>query len=66
MNYGILIAISKSGFQIVGAVDTLNEAHELAGEYVRFGPDSGYLAPEYFEVHSRGQYGGYTIVQRLK
>ena len=46
MEYGILIAVGEEGtFQILGAVDSREEAKQLADEYVWLGPDNGYVAP---------------------
>ena len=66
MEYGILIAIGADGsFQVIGAVDSQDEALPLADEYIRLGPDNDYLAPERFEIHRRGDGGAYTLIEPL-
>jgi hypothetical protein len=66
MEYGILIATGADGvFQILGAVYSQLEALQLADDYIRLGPDNDYLAPERFEIHRRGDRGGYTLIEPL-
>ena len=67
MEYGILIAVGGEGtFQILGAVDSREEAKQLADEYVRLGPDNGYVAPWEFQIHRRGKGGAYTSIDHLQ
>ena len=67
MEYGILIAESDCAlrtideYQIIGAVDSPEEARELAQNYLANGPDSSCLAPDRFVIHRRGEWGWYTI-----
>ena len=64
--YGILIAIGEeSSFQIVGEVDSIEEANALASEYLAIGPDASYVAPYQFEIHRRGDGGGWTKIEVL-
>jgi hypothetical protein len=66
MEYGILIAESDCAqrtigeYQIIGAVDSLEEAREIAQNYTVHGPDSDCLAPDRFVIVRRGQWGWYT------
>ena len=65
MEYGILIAIGEENrMQIVGSVASLDEANELAENYIAIGPDAGYVAPYEFQIHRR-DYGGYTKIERF-
>lgn len=67
MEYGILVAVAEDGsFQIVGAVDSREEARELANGYMRIGPENDYLAPWEFVIHRRGAGGAYTVVDHLR
>jgi hypothetical protein len=67
MNYGILIAVNEEGaFQVVGVVDSREEASELADEYLAFGPENNLLCPWEFQIHSRGNNGFYTKIDRWK
>jgi hypothetical protein len=66
MEYGILVAESDCAlrtigeYQIIGAVDSLEEAREIAQNYTVHGPDSGCLAPDRFVIVRRGEWGWYT------
>ena len=67
MEYGIVVAVSEAGaFQIVGACDSLVEAHEMAADYMVVGPETGSLAPSEYQVHRRGNSGAYTVVEHLR
>jgi hypothetical protein len=67
MEYGILVAVAEDGsFQIVGAVDTRNEAKDMADEYILHGPLFDYLAPSEFQIHRRGNGGAYTVIDHLQ
>lgn len=67
MNYGILVAVSEDGaFQIIGMVDSRDEALELANEYTALGPSNDCLAPWEFQIHKRGRSGFYVVVDHLK
>ena len=71
MEYGILIAESDSGsdvqgYQIIGAVDSVSDAKELAQNYLVHGPDSGCLAPDRFVINRRGGWGWYTRRELLE
>ena len=66
MEYGILVAVAEDGgFQIIGAVDNREEAQALADNYLAIGPDADYLAPWEFQIHRRGNGGGYTVIDHL-
>lgn len=63
MEYGILIANGEypdDGFQIIGAVASVDEARELAQDYIRNGPENGALPPNHFVIHRRGPNGFYS------
>ena len=62
MNYGIMLAIAADGSaQVVGAVDSYEEAQRLMDEYIALGPENDLLAPETFEIQRRGAGGFYTV-----
>ena len=61
MEYGILIAEQSDGYQVIGAVDSMNDAWELIASYVKYGPDAEYLAPDRFVIVRRDHRGAYTI-----
>lgn len=66
MEYGILIAVMQyETFQVVGAVFSVDEARELAANYLANGPENKALPPDYFEVHRRGPNGFYSIREEL-
>jgi len=68
MEYGILIANGEypdDGFQVVGAVASVDEARELAQEYIRNGPENGALPPDRFTIHRRGPNGFYSRFEPL-
>ena len=64
MEYGILTAESDGGeYQIIGAVDSPDEARELMQSYflsASFDCDCPNLAPDRFVIHRRGIGGWYT------
>jgi len=61
MEYGILVVESEDGqYQIIGPVDSVAEAKEIAQNYTVHGPDSDCLAPDRFVIVRRGQWGWYT------
>jgi hypothetical protein len=65
MEYGILVAESEDGnYQLIGAVDSIADAKEMALAYGRNDPDADCLPPDYFEIHRRDQRGAYTIVEK--
>ena len=56
MEYGILVVESEDGqYQIIGPVDSLSEAKEIAQNYLNHGPESGCLAPDRFVIVRRGE-----------
>lgn len=62
MNYGIMLAIGSDGSaQVVGVVDSYEDAQRLMDEYIALGPDNACLAPETFEIQRRGTGGFYTV-----
>ena len=66
MEYGILIAESEDGqYQIIGAVDSVADAKEIAQNYTVHGPDSDCLAPDRFVIQRRGPGGWYTVRELL-
>ena len=65
MGYGILVAETEQGmgfpsYQIIGAVDSPDEARELANNYLAYGPNNDCLAPDRFVINRRGDGGFYT------
>ena len=69
MEYGILIAehdgegIENCGvpaFQVVSAVDSIEEAKDHIDNYIRFGSDNDLLAPDRFVIVRRDSNGYYT------
>ena len=64
---GILIAIGESGFQVVAAVDSVDEAKELIAGYIEFGPtsESSVLPPTEFQIHLRDERGWYTRIEKV-
>jgi hypothetical protein len=67
MEYGILTAESLEtpnvigDYQIIGPVDSIDEAREIAQSYLTHGPESDCLAPDRFVIHRRGPWEWYTI-----
>jgi hypothetical protein len=68
MEYGILVVEADvegigvwDHYQIIGPVDSIDEAREIAQNYLVNGPESGCLAPDRFVIHRRGPWGWYTI-----
>jgi hypothetical protein len=67
MEYGILVAESEDGqYQVIGAVDSIDEARELAEKYLVRAVDSGSIAPDRFVIHRRGEWGWYTVREPLE
>ncbi len=69
MEYGILVAehdgegIENCGvpaFQVVSAVDSIEEAKEHIANYTTYGPEHDLLAPDRFVIVRRDEYGFYT------
>jgi len=68
MEYGILVVEADvegigvwDHYQIIGPVGSIDEAREIARNYLVHGPDSGCLAPDRFVIHRRDPWGWYTI-----
>ena len=58
MEYGILVVEADvegigvwDHYQIIGPVDSIDEAREIAQNYLVNGPESGCLAPDRFVIH---------------
>jgi hypothetical protein len=72
MEYGILTAESDAAesdggdYQIIGAVDSPDEARELAQNYLVNGPEDGLLPPDRFVINRRGIGGWYTRRELLE
>ena len=66
MNYGILVVESDDLYQIIGAVDSKDEALELAREYERTADPDRDCPPESFVIHRRDQVGRYTVREVLE
>ena len=61
MEYGILVVESEDGqYQIIGPVDSVSEAKEIAQNYMAHGPANGLLAPEQFILVRRDCNGHFT------
>jgi hypothetical protein len=66
MNYGILVAEEYAGhelidYQIVGEIDSPEDAPRMVAEYLALGPENNLLAPDRFVIIRRGQHGFYNI-----
>jgi hypothetical protein len=63
MEYGILTAEDEWGelYQIVGSVWSLDEARELAQNYLVHGPACDCVPPDRFIILRRGPEGFYTV-----
>ena len=66
MNYGILAVESEDMYQIIGAVDSKDEALELAREYERTADPNRDCPPESFVINRRDQFGRYTVREVLE
>jgi hypothetical protein len=67
MEYGILVAVSEEGdYQIIGRVDSVEEARNMAWEYIDHGPMSDLMAPDYFVIDRRSTGGWYTKREKLE
>ena len=67
MEYGILVVEGYNGtYQIIGAVDSVNDAKEMADNYIKVGPDNDWLCPEVFVINRRGTDGAYTIRETME
>ncbi|WP_348262848.1 hypothetical protein P8935_24035 [Telmatobacter sp. DSM 110680] len=66
MNYGILVVECDDMYQIIGAVDSKDEASELAREYERTARIERDCPPEGFVVTRRDDAGRYTVREMLE
>ena len=66
MNYGILVAECEDIYQIIGAVDSKDEALELAREYERTADPDHDCPPEVFVINRRDDAGRYTVREVLE
>jgi hypothetical protein len=66
MNYGILVAECDDMYQIIGAVDSKDEALELAREYERTADPDRDCPPEAFVINRRDDVGRYTVREVLE
>lgn len=68
MEYGILVAEDRSivAYQIVCAVDSVDEAKEHIDNYIAHGPDCDLLAPETFVIMRRDGNGYYTRREEIE
>ena len=67
MEYGILTAENDSGdYQIIGAVWSLDEARELAQNYIVHGPACDCVNPDRFIILRRGPEGFYTVRENFR
>lgn len=63
---GILVVESDDQYQIIGAVSSVEEAVEMAQDYIHnASPDSYCLPPEQFVIQSRDTNGFYTLRTEL-
>lgn len=63
----ILIAEGENNTsQIVDIVASIEEANEMAANYLDCGPDLGWVAPWRFALVTRGAEGGWTKVSYLQ
>ena len=62
MEYGILVVRCDDMFQIIGEVDSVVEAREMANGYTRCALDDtdNFMPPDAFEIHRRDDHGWYT------
>jgi hypothetical protein len=66
MNYGVLVVECEKMYQIIGAVDSKDEALELAREYERTANSDRDCPPESFVINRRDDVGRYTIREVLE
>jgi hypothetical protein len=66
MNYGILVVECDDLYQIIGAIDSKDEALELAREYERTADPDRDCPPEVFVINRRDDVGRYTIREVLE
>ena len=73
MEYGILVVEADvegigvwDHYQIIGPVDSITEAREIAHNYLAHGPESDCLAPDRFVIHRRGHGGWYTVRETME
>jgi hypothetical protein len=66
MNYRILVVECDDMYQIIGAVDSKEEALELAREYERSANVDRDCPPESFIINSRDDVGRYTVREELE
>jgi hypothetical protein len=66
MNYGILVVESDDIYQIIAAVDSKDEALELASEYERSARSDRDCPPETFIINRRDDAGRYTVREVLE
>ena len=65
MNFGILVVECDDMYQIIGAVDSKDEALELAREYERTADPDRDCPPETFVINRRDGAGRYTVRETL-
>ena len=65
MNFGILVVECDDMCQIIGAVDSKDEALELAREYERTADPDRDCPPETFVINRRDDVGRYTVREAL-
>jgi hypothetical protein len=65
MNYGILVVESDGMYQIIGTIDSKDEALELAREYERTADPDRDCPPETFVINRRDDVGRYTVRETL-
>jgi hypothetical protein len=66
MNYGILVVECDELYQIIGAVDSKDEAFELAREYERTADPDRDCPPGQFVINRRDHVGRYTVREMLE
>jgi hypothetical protein len=65
MNYGVLVVECDDMYQIIGLVDSKDEALELALEYERTADVDRDCPPETFVINRRDDVGRYTVREVL-
>jgi hypothetical protein len=71
MEYGILVAEQEigetwGGYQIIGPIDSIDEAKEHIANYITNGPECDLLAPDRFVILRRDTNGYYTRREVIK